>query len=199
MRNESMRFLLRILFTTYVLFSLTGCTLIPEQIDLQPQIESLSPAKKVGQGKPVAVKVVNLLPKNSIGGRPSAGGPAAKISISNNMEQVVENTIYPVLEKYGFKPIPCYDENAPRKLTLRVVSLMYRQKAGANIKVTCSIEVHAENKGKKYEKVYQSSSVRSLFMWIPTTYEDTQEVNKVLSNTLTKIAGDEGLIYFLAR
>jgi uncharacterized lipoprotein YajG len=180
---------------------LTGCSFIPESVNLNPQVNP-APTANVGQGKQVAVQVIDARPDSSIGGRPSGFGPAANISLGNNITGVVQQNIENGLSDYGFAAVDyAVAPNTPRTLTLCITGLQYDPRVGllnGDVYLTSTIEGTANNKGHIYDKVYRASNKKIIFI-TPTSGQDSDNINRVFSDTLNQILADQALMAFLAR
>lgn len=180
---------------------LTGCSFIPESVNLNPHMTA-APASNIGEGKPVAVQVIDARPDSSLGGRPSGFGPAANISLSNNITQVVQQNVEEGLRDYGFAAVDYTgNPNVSRILILRITGLQYDQRLGlfdSDLLVTSTIEATANNKGRVYDQVYRSSG-KTVAVVTPTSGQDSANINHVFSDTLNQILSDQNLMQFLAR
>lgn len=176
---------------------LTACAFQSESIALKPQVNVS--ATQIGMGKSIAVEVVDVRNDTSLGGRASGYGPAANISLADDIVKVVKTEVSQGLMKKGFKVVA--DENNPRKLIVRIVGLQYQQRTGfwaISIIVTSSLEAVAQNNGKNYQQMYRSR-VEHQVLVTPTSGADTGYVNAAISDLLNKLLNDEQLLIFLAK
>lgn len=180
---------------------LTGCSFVPESVNLHPQLAA-TPTANIGEGKAVEVQVVDARPDSSLGGRPSGFGPAANISLNNSITDVVQQNIENGLRDYGFAAVDYTgNPNISRTLVLRITGLQYDQRLGfasSDIIITSTIEATANNKGRVYDQVYRSSKKNEAIV-TPTSGQDSANINGVFSDTLNKILTDQNLLNFLAK
>lgn len=188
----------KLLFALSVSAFLSACAFVPEKVQLQPEV-GLGPTENIGKGQQVALEVLDMRPDATLGGRPSAYGPAADISLANNIVSVVENTISQGLAQYNFVPVSV-GTNTSKQLTIRILDLDYQQRAnimtGTSL-VNSTIEATASNNGKVYDNVYHNQQTDDSF-FTPTSGADSKEINAALSNTLDQILQDNTLMNFLA-
>ncbi len=190
---------IKTLFIASILSSLSACAFVPEQVHLQPQVIPVT-SSNIGKGKMVAVQVIDARSNTTLGGRPSGYGPAASITLADNIQTVVQAAIYQGLTDYGFKPIP-FNPNTTRKLTLRVIALNYRQHEGfftSSVEVNSTIEATANNESNNYDHVYRGEQNSNIIV-TPTSGQDSHNINVVFSNTLNQITQDDQLMHFLAK
>lgn len=189
---------LKYLVLSSLVLMLSGCAFVSESVPLQPQITV--PATHIGDGKTVAVKVIDARPDDTIGGRASGYGPAAKIKLASNITDTVRTAVYEGMRRNGFQPIS-YDENVQRKLIVRIIALQYKQRTGlfvGTITISSTLEASADNKGKTYEKIYRTENEHNIVV-TPTSGSDEKNINEALSSSLNKLLGDEQLMRFLAK
>ncbi|MCP4474463.1 MAG: hypothetical protein GY821_07845 [Gammaproteobacteria bacterium] len=180
------------------LLSLAGCAFSPEQVKLQPQVNVQK--QNIGEGKQVAVRVIDARPHTDLGGRVSGLGPTAKISLANDLDKVVKDEVDSGLKNLGFQPVP-YSAQAQRRLTVHITNLDYRSRAGfwtANISINSTLEASAVNGDSSYDHVYRGDSEHRV-MVTPTSNSDFQNVNRALSASLDKMLNDQNLMIFLKR
>lgn len=193
----NIRNMIGFLLVTSIISLLSACAFIPEQVHLQPQVSPVMP-ENVGGGKLIAVEVVDARGDTTLGGRPSAYGPIAGITLADNIQTVVQNSIDQGLRAYGFKPVSS-NSGATRKLTLHIIALQYKQRLGllnSTLAVNSAMEVTANNGNKVYDRVYHGKQDSYAFV-TPTSSQDTQNINAVFSNTLNQVLQDRQLMNFL--
>jgi uncharacterized lipoprotein YajG len=188
----------KFLFILGAVCLLPACAFIPEQIHLNPEITPIQ-SKNIGNREKIAIQVIDVRSNSSLGGRPSGYGPAANISLADDIQAVIKNTISQGLSNYNFIPV---SSNSParKKLTLRITALNYNQRTGfftGSSVVDSAIEVTALNNQRSFDNVYRYQKNRDV-MFTPTTMADSKEINSVLSNILNQILHDPALLDFLA-
>ncbi len=190
----------RLLFglVTVLGMSLVGCAHSPQQLDPNPKLNgTINP---VGQGQPVAVRVVDARPSPTLGTR---GGlypeTSAVIVPSAKVIPKLQAQTEAAVRLLGFTPSPnAY--NAPQ-LTLTLAELKYQSpKEGlyvteANIGATLKVEV--QNAGKRYNGRY-GASLNQRFGMAPNEQTNTKLVSDVLSDALTRVFRDDNIGRLLA-
>lgn len=177
---------------------LAACAFVPEQVQLNPNIHYAK--TNIGHGNPVAVRVVDARTSTTVGGRASEYGPAGKITIKNNINNVVRKAVYKGLRSNGFKPVDSSNDTA-RSLTVRISGLQYNQRTGfwvGHIDISAALGVSARNHQKTFEQVYRNSSTQGV-MFTPTSDSDHDNINQALSIVLNKLVNDVTLMHFLAK
>ncbi len=188
---------LKLAAASVVLATLTGCAFVPEKVSLQPTVKTKK--SNIGHGRKVAVNVVDTRADKDLGGRASGYGPAAKISLANDIGSVVRQSVYKGLRSQGFKPV-ANTADANHHLTVRITGLDYKSRAGfftGSVDINCSLDASANNNRRNYEKVYRNNGTQNVF-FTPSSDSDKEHINAALSDTLSQMFNDKGLIKFLA-
>lgn len=179
---------------------LTGCAFVPENVKLRPKVayhHSL-----IGQGKVVSLSVMDTRATNVVGGRASGYGPAAKISLdSEHLVSVVRKAITRGLRANDFKVVASGLPSDAR-LKIRISSIEYKQRAGfwtGHVDINSSLEGEAnKSKGSSYDKIYRYNSTKDV-IFTPTAGGDNKNINRAVSQSLSKLLSDKKLLRFLAR
>lgn len=185
----------RLLFglITVLALGLAGCAHSPQQLDPVPKLkDSISP---VGQGQPVAVRVVDGRPSATLGTRGGLYPETSAVSVpAASLMPKLQAEAEAAVRLLGFTPSPnAY--NAPQ-LTLTLAELKYQSpKEGlyvteATIGATFRIEV--QNGGRRYTGRY-GASLNQRFGMAPNEQTNTKLVSDVLSDALTRVFKDQNI------
>ncbi len=176
---------------------LTGCNLTHESLTLTPAV-SVVPSN-IGQGQPIAVKVLNNVPSNQIGIRASDYDPGRTITLSNNLQSMVDNAVMSTLKTQGFKPVR---NDASRHLLVRLNSLKYTYNNPDTLKTTihisCSLSVKANAEHESLQRTYRSRMDFKV-LTAPSIATDQANINAVISRALNKMVNDQELMHLLSQ
>jgi uncharacterized lipoprotein len=191
----------RLLFSLVAVsaLALAGCAHSPQQLDPTPKLnETINP---VGQGQPVAVRVVDGRSSPTLGTR---GGlypeTSAVIVPKDKIIPKLQAQAEAAVRLLGFTP-SANAYNAPQ-LTLTLAELKYQSpKEGlyvteANVGATFRIEV--QNGGRRYTGRY-GASLNQRFGMAPNEQTNTKLVSEVLSDALTRVFRDQSISQVLAQ
>lgn len=178
--------------------ALAGCAHSPQQLDPTPKLTSeISP---VGQGQPVAVRIVDGRSSPTLGTR---GGlypeTSAVIVPGAKLLPKLQAQAEAAVRLLGFTP-SANAVNAPQ-LTLTLAELKYQSpKEGlyvteANIGATFRVEV--QNGGRRYTGRY-GATLNQRFGMAPNEQTNTKLVSDVLSDALTRVFKDQNIGQLLA-
>jgi len=187
------------LWVLLCVLSLGGCAYIDQNLRVEPQLTVLQ--SNVGNGKKVALRVVDDREKQLIGKRADGYGfAAAKISTEQDLAALLKNSFMEGMHKKGFEPVGDNDSNILLKVTLR--SLSYDASRGlwtaGNIGEATVRIMASQVSGKTFEKTYRSQKeIRTAFIGSQET--NAKVVNGALNDVLDKIFADEELWRFLAQ
>lgn len=191
----------RLLFSLAVASALVlaGCAHSPQQLDPSPKLtDTINP---VGQGQPVAVRVVDGRPSATLGTR---GGlypeTSAVIVPKEKIIPKLQAQAEAAVRLLGFTP-SANAYNAPQ-LTLTLAELKYQSpKEGlyvteATIGATFRVEV--QNGVRRYTGRY-GASLNQRFGMAPNEQTNTRLVTEVLSDALTRTFRDQNIGQVLAQ
>lgn len=182
-----------------VLF-IVSCSLVPESIAVKPVVTV--PQSNLGAGKKVLIQVVDGRVHKRFGVRVTAiQGLGASILLGDDLIPSLQESVSKGLSSYQFEPV-LYSPNktSQRRFKLTLEDFRYSQiSAPFNLKVVldCVMKVQIENNGKKYEQVFRVQDTHSIQI-TPTSSDDQQYINEVLSRNLTKILTDNKLLSVLS-
>lgn len=188
------------LFTTLLIvlafIQLQGCAYNAQQAKLDPTI----PIVKSDQGRNTSVllQVVDERATKSLGKRADTFGPAAQISASRELDDVIRTEVTKVLENKGFKVLRA-GEGVGTTLKLEIRHFEYTMSQGwtFGLHVTGAIKAVTLRDEKAYEKLYRSSIEERVFV-VPTAKINEEVINRGLSALLSEMVKDEDLFKSLA-
>lgn len=176
---------------------LTGCSLTHEQLTLTPNV-TVAPSN-IGKGQIIAVKVFNRVPSHQIGIRASDFDPNRAITLTNNLQGMVDHIVISTLQTQGFKPVR---NDASRHLLVSLNSLKYRYDNADTLKTTihisCSLSVKANAERETLSRTYQSHMDFKV-LTAPSIATDQAKINAVISSALNKMVNDPQLMHLLSQ
>ncbi|MBI5410069.1 MAG: hypothetical protein HZA14_11940 [Nitrospirae bacterium] len=179
------------------IFFAGGCAYMTQTAELNPTLEVKE--STIGQGKKVAVEVVDEREDVTLGRRASAYGQAAPITSNQDMVQIFKPRILEGLQKMGFKPISSA-ENESRSLRVEIRLIQYVSTPSLvtfNSSAKATLGVIAHNAKEIYEKKYRVSSKEIQTIVVPTADKNTALINEAASNVLLELFRDQNLFDFL--
>jgi uncharacterized lipoprotein YajG len=182
----------------FSIFLLTSCAFNAEEININPQYKVTQ--RNVGHGYKVAVRIIDERSSERLGGRASGIGEAADINLQSNLKDIIQDEVYMSLRKLNFKPEP-YNAIAPRRLTIRIVSLDYKPQKGLfteGVSINTTIEAEVYTHRHSYESVYRGNNEEKI-LFTPSAKSDSDHVSRAVSAVLQKLFDDEQLFRLLAR
>lgn len=190
----------RLLFGPIAVFALVlaGCAHSPQQLDPTPKLNSeISP---VGQGQPVAVRVVDGRTSPTLGTRGGLYPETSAVSVPGaKLLPKLQAQAEAAVRLLGFTP-SANAHNAPQ-LTLTLADLKYQSpKEGlyvteANVGATFRVEVR--NGGRRYTGRY-GATLNQRFGMAPNEQTNTKLISDVLSDALTRVFKDQNIGQLLA-
>lgn len=170
--------------------SLVGCAHSPQQLRPQPRITAQLAA--VGQGQPVAVRVVDGRQSPVLGTRGGLYPETSAITVQGqDILPRLQTEAEAAVRLLGFTPSPnAY--NAPQ-LTLTLADLKYQSpKDGTYVteaNISASFRADVQNSNRRYSGRY-GASLNQRFGMAPNQETNTKLVGDVLSDALTRAFKD---------
>lgn len=182
---------------TIAMLLVGGCAFQQQRVILQPELRMLP--SEIGQGKSVAVKVVDERPEKDFGHRGSVYGKMAKISSNQDVAAVIRVKVEEGLKRSGFQPEP-WKEESPRSLRVEIRFIEYSTSAGywtGGVHTKSTLKAISSNGGKLYENIYRVENEERV-MVVPFADENEKSINDIVSLALQKMFNDTELLTFLA-
>ena len=180
-------------------FFLGGCALINQNLRVEPQFSVMQ--SNIGQGKKVALRVVDDREEQLIGHRVTGyGSKAAKIETKQDLVELLKDSFIKGMRAKGFESAE--DSSSDTSLKVELRSLTYDATmgfwTGGNIGKAAVKIIATQASGKTYEKVYRSEKeIRTAFIGSQET--NAKVINGALSDVLDKIFSDTELWEFLVK
>lgn len=177
---------------------LTGCAFAPQKANIAPTVSVMSSSE--GNGIGVAVRVTDERASKSLGRRGTAYGAAAEITAAQDVAMIAQNEIIAGLKKKGFAAAES-ESGARAKLMVEVRLLEYSTSQGfwtGGVHIKGALKAVASKDGKSYEKMYRSEKEERIVV-VPTADKNEKWINDALSDVLTQLLDDKGLVMFLSQ
>jgi uncharacterized lipoprotein YajG len=171
----------------------------PEVITVAPTIAPIK-SGKFANNKIIAVRVIGLSGNNLIGSRTGQFSQPVDIYVDSTLPTVVTQAVFSALQQYGFDPVPADSNEHQSALVVNFSALNYNSNGKVvynSVAASAIFTATAFNDAQTYQYTYTGTS-----SWITTTSNvdnDTQYVNKAVSEALNNMLHDQNLINFLAR
>jgi len=193
------RIALKILNAAYLLalFVISSGCAKNHQVLIDPSIPIHS--SDMGNGLPVAVKVVDTRPSNIIS-RWQGGFNVRKFTITSqgDLKDIFTTRVRQGLTMLGFYP-KIYSQVSERALKIEILDIKSRYQENPpkiNIQVKTSIKAICENRKKRFSKNFTSRKTRSNIS--PASFPNESLLNNSLSEVMGQIFSDTSLIACLA-
>jgi uncharacterized lipoprotein YajG len=192
-----MNLISKILFLMLICVVLGACAFTPQTAVIKPDIDLAETDE--GHNATVTVKVVDERPDDALGHR-GAAFKGAKITASQDIEDLFRKEIMQGLAKKGFKPTNCGKDSKPN-LKVEIRLLEYSTSMGfftGGIHTKVTLKAVADVNGQTYENLYRVENEKRV-MFVPTASANEKYLNQVVSDILTKLFQDQELITTLAK
>lgn len=169
---------------------LVGCAHSPQQLTVQPVVTAQLAA--VGQGQPVAVKVIDGRSSPVLGTRGGLYPETSAISVDGqSLVTRLQGQAEAAVRLLGFTPTPnAY--NAPQ-LTLTVTDMKYVSPKDSSYvtqaDISAAIRADVQNSARRYSGRY-AASLNQRFGMSPNQETNSKLVSDVLSDALTRVFKD---------
>lgn len=183
------------LVLTFVLIWVSACAYSPQQITLQPRIET--GGESYGNGRSVAVSSVDERANPILGTRGGLYKETSVISIANDMNEAIVRATQAKLATQGFN---VNSSQSDANLTVVVEALSYDipdQKVIKKVDLRCVIRIDVEAGNEHYTGRFRTSSEQQTVV-SPGMERNEQMVNQLLSDTLARAFSDPKLKAFLS-
>ncbi len=169
---------------------LVGCAHSPQQLTVQPVVTAQLAA--VGQGQPVAVKVIDGRSSPVLGTRGGLYPETSAISVDGqSLVTRLQGQAEAAVRLLGFTPTPnAY--NAPQ-LTLTVTDMKYVSPKDSSYvtqaDISAAIRADVQNSSRRYSGRY-AASLNQRFGMSPNQETNSKLVSDVLGDALTRVFKD---------
>jgi uncharacterized lipoprotein YajG len=189
---------IRLIITMVTTIALSACAFTNQKADIKPELQVY--ASNIGQGKTVGVLIADERDTQDLGNRGSALiSKGAKISTDQNLAEVFRQAVFDGLKAKGFTATD--NSNSPdRQLKVEIRSLSYSTSTGfwtGGVDTKAAIKAIVTNSGVTYENMYRSANEERV-VFVPTADHNTELLNKVVTDVLSKLFDDQSLLSALA-
>ncbi len=183
------------LFSSLLLLTLSACAYSPQQITINPSIDT--DAESYGQGRSVNVTVEDVRQNKALGSRGGIYKETSIITLANDMGAAITRAAQAKLATQGFS-VNAGESDASMKIMIE--ELLYdvpESNIGkqVNLRAVMSVEVAAGN--ESYTGRYRTNSERQTVV-TPSMSKNEELINQLLSDTLVRLFSDPKLKAFLS-
>jgi uncharacterized lipoprotein YajG len=175
---------------------LTGCAWVSQTATLK--LEPRTMPSKVGQGRTVAVRVLDRRPTHTIGYR-GLDSKNAAITTDQNVADLFKEKLLESLAGKGFTAIP-YDGAPGRLLVVEVRQIKYTTDMEfwkGIIQTEAELVASMVKDGVKFEQFYLAER-KETAVEAPSAKTNERLINSAVSGALQKLLEDERLLRFMA-
>lgn len=174
-----------------------ACAQSPQRLTVQPRLVVTGEA--VGNGRAILVTSSDERASKVLGSLGGVYGNTATITIGNNIEQAMTGAANAMLAAQGYV-VNSPDPSAVQ-LNIVIEKLSYEpveQPVGFGVKLTAVLRADVTRQGENFSGRYQSQSERRS-VGRPDQEDNEEYVNELLSDTLTRMFGDNRLRDFIQK
>jgi uncharacterized lipoprotein len=182
-----------------VLATLPGCALSPQTITIDPALQADGP-KAIGQGRTLALEVVDSRPSPIIGERGGVYPETSSISTTGDITPNIWRALSGILSDYQFSVVEG-DADGSLKMKVVIESIDYVASGGSRVTgVTTSavVGVVCVNGTREFTGRYRGNTSRDVFI-PPDTEENQKLINETLAKVLDRVVSDEKLLEFISQ
>ncbi|MDQ2695570.1 MAG: YajG family lipoprotein [Pseudomonadota bacterium] len=192
-----MRILSALIMVVVAAMLLGSCALSPQTVALTPRVDA--PSQPIGQGRTLALEVVDRRPERNFGSR---GGTyqTAVISPRTDVDLAVRQALTERLRASQFNVVP-YQPDAPLAMQVEILQIAYQvQEVGLlkDIHARSAIQATVRNGPTTLSGRYQANSARRELFW-PNETENEAIINEVVGEALKRLFQDQAIVNLLAR
>lgn len=187
---------IRVLTVGALLLAGGGCAYIPQQANLNPDLNIDSSG--IGNNARIFINVLDERAGKSLGRRAASYGPAAEITAKQELAEVVKTKLEQGLRAQGF--LPGAKDTADSILIVEIRALDYSTSTGfftGGVHIRAALKGRAKNRDAEMEKMYRYEKEERIII-VPTAGTNEKWINEALSTTLNKLLTDSELLAFLA-
>lgn len=175
---------------------LSGCAVTPETAHLEPHLK-VQP-DDFGHGASVTLRVLDLRESPTLGNRGFAGHRSADITPDVELSATVAQRLGQALSQEGFVVRVVNDPSSDLKVEIRGFRYQIAQGFFVNKNQVDAVFYVLATRGKsQYEHVYRASVEQGSQVAL-TADNNTAMLNDALSDVLSQICIDDGLLHTLA-
>lgn len=173
---------------------LPACAITKMEAKLDPMVDVAE--SNVGQGRTVALSVIDERPSRDIGKRAAVG---ASIEMKADIAAIFQEKIGEGLRRHGFSVV---NGASPDAATLRidVRSLDYDVSTGwwtGGIDVSAAMKARAQGALEEYERLYRANK-EDRVVFVPGAKGSNERINAVVADLLRQLFEDQKMLEVLA-
>lgn len=177
---------------------LTACALSPQQVTINPKLESSK--SNIGEGRTLYLEVVDNRGKEAIGSRGGLYKETSLITPANDLADAILQASSRKLREMGFvvQGMP----GASADIRILVDKLSYRDpeksSVGFEVELESLLRVEATQNGDQYSGRYQVKNTKT-YATVPGRDRNEEMINETLSEVLQRLFNDPKLLAFTLR
>ena len=178
---------------------LSACALSPQTVTIEPALQ-VEQAQAIGQGRTLALEVVDSRPNAIIGKRGGVYPETSSISTTGDITPNIWRAVSAVLSDYQFSVVEG-DADGSLKMKVVIESIDYVASGGSRVTgVTTSavVGVVCVNGTREFTGRYRGNTSRDIFI-TPDTEDNQKLINETLAKVLDRVVSDEKLLEFISQ
>ena len=178
---------------------LSACALSPQTVTIEPALQ-VEQAQAIGQGRTLALEVVDSRPSAIIGKRGGVYPETSSISTTGDITPNIWRAVSAVLSDYQFSVVEG-DADGSLKMKVVIESIDYVASGGSRVTgVTTSavVGVVCVNGTREFTGRYRGNTSRDIFI-TPDTEDNQKLINETLAKVLNRVVSDEKLLEFISQ
>ncbi|MFT5577005.1 MAG: putative lipoprotein [Bermanella sp.] len=191
-----MRF--KLLVVSWLALLISACALSPQQMTIQPLLESSS--SNIGEGRTLFVEVLDARESSAIGSRGGIYKSTSLITLANDLPTAIRDAATQQFRDMGF--VVQATPQASADIRIIVDKLSYSDPdtsaLGFDIALEAVLRVEAKQQGDKYSGRYQIKNNRT-YATVPGRDRNEEMINEALSGALQRLFSDPKLLAFTLR
>ena len=187
---------MKVIVQALVMLSLAACAYSPQQITINPVINTA--AENYGNGRAVNVSVEDGREVKVLGSRGGIYKDTSVITIANSMTDAIASAARAKLAVQGFNTNSGLAEAAQVKIIVDQLSYdVPEQSVGKKVKLSAVLKLDVSAGGQSYQGRYKSDSERQTVV-TPRMAQNEEMINTLISDTLARLFSDPKLKAFLS-
>ena len=184
------------LLLSLALVLLSACAYSPQQITIEPRIDTGGDA--YGNGRAIAVSAEDAREQKVLGTRGGVYKDTSTITVANDMVQAIARAAQAKLATLGFN-VNSDQPSASMNVVVEQLSYDVPDKGGLGktIDLKCALRVDVKAGSESYSGHYRTSAQQEALM-TPSMASNQQMINKLLSDTLARAFTDPKMKAFLS-
>lgn len=182
-----------------VLATLPGCALSPQTITIDPVLQADGP-KAIGQGRTLALEVVDSRPSPIIGERGGVYPETSSISTTGDITENIWQALSGILSDYQFSVVRG-DTGGSLNMKVMIESIDYVASGGtrvSSVKTSAVVGIVSVNGTREFTGRYRGNTSKDVFI-PPDTEENQKLINETLAKVLDRVVSDEKLLEFISQ